>query len=76
MLDNKEDTIEKKSLKERFLFVIGIMFFLIYLTLGLLVIFWKELPLTLSYNYRILFGVSLIVYSFFRFIRFFNKDKN
>ena len=65
---------KKKSLKERFLLFIGILFFLIYLTLGLLIIFWKSLPLRMEYNYRIAFGVLLIVYSFFRFLRFFNKN--
>jgi len=68
------ENFQKKSLKERFLLVIGILFFLIYLTLGLMIIFWKSLPLTLPYNYRIVFGILLIVYSFLRFLRFFNKD--
>lgn len=68
------EKFQKKSLKERFLLVIGILFFLIYLTLGLIIIFWKSLPLALEYKYRIAFGVLLIVYSFLRFLRFFNKD--
>jgi uncharacterized membrane protein (DUF485 family) len=65
----------KKSLKERFLLVIGILFFLIYLVLGLIIIFWKELPIAMESNYRIAFGLILIVYSFFRFTRFFNDNK-
>ena len=69
------ENFQKKSLKERFLLVIGIMFFLIYLTFGLILIFWKSLPLTLEYKYRIVFGISLIVYSFLRFLRFFNKEE-
>ncbi|MDI1318116.1 MAG: hypothetical protein PSU83_12480 [Flavobacterium sp.] len=68
------ENFQKKSLKERFLLVIGILFFLIYLTLGLIIIFWKSLPLALEYKYRIAFGVLLIVYSFIRFLRFFNKE--
>ena len=68
------ENFQKKSLKERFLLVIGILFFLIYLTLGLIIIFWKSLPLTLEYKYRIVFGILLIVYSFLRFLRFFNKE--
>lgn len=66
---------KKKSLKERFLLVIRILFFLIYLTIGLLIIFWKELPLNMTDNYRIALGVILIVYAFLRFLRFFNTDK-
>jgi len=68
------ENFQKKSLKERFLLVIGILFFLIYLTFGLIIIFWKSLPLALDYKYRIVFGILLIVYSFFRFLRFFTKE--
>ena len=74
MLEKSTEKFQKKSLKERFLLVIGILFFLIYLTLGLIIILWKSLPLTLEYKYRIVFGIILIVYSFLRFLRFFNKD--
>ena len=76
MLKKTLDNFQKKSLKERFLLVIGMMFFLIYLTLGLIIIFWDELPLSMPYNFRIAFGVILILYSFLRFIRFFNKEEN
>jgi uncharacterized membrane protein (DUF485 family) len=75
MLNILIDNFQKKSLKERFLLVIGILFFLIYLTLGLIIIFWKEIPLLMSHNYRLAFGVILIVYSFLRFIRFFTKER-
>jgi len=40
-----------------------------YLVLGLVVIFWKDFPLELDRMYRVLFGVLLVVYSFFRFVR-------
>ena len=76
MLKKVIDNFQEKSLKERFLLVIGMLFFLIYLTLGLAIIFWDKLPLSLPYNFRIAFGVILIVYSFLRFIRFFNKVEN
>nr|WP_293896164.1 hypothetical protein [Flavobacterium sp.] len=74
MISKFIDNFQKKSPKERFLLIIGILFFLIYLTLGLIIIFWKSLPLTLEYKYRIVFGILLIVYSFLRFLRFFNKE--
>ena len=67
---------KKKSPKERFLLFIGILFFLIYLTLGLVIIFWKKFPIEMETKYRIAFGVLLIVYSFLRFLRFFNSNKN
>jgi hypothetical protein len=66
---------KEKSLKERFLLVIGILFFLIYLGLGLIIIFWKEFPINMKPSYRVAFGILLIVYSFFRFMRFFNSNE-
>jgi uncharacterized membrane protein (DUF485 family) len=75
MLDKTFKNIQKKSLKERFLLVIGILFFLVYLVLGLVIIFWKAFPLSMAPGYRIAFGVILIVYSFLRFLRFFNSNE-
>ena len=79
MLKNVLNNFQKKSLKERFLLVIGILFFLVYLVLGLLIIFWdvifsKAFPIAMQPVYRMAFGVILIVYSFFRFFRFFNSN--
>ena len=70
MLDN----IQKKSLKERFLFVLGILFFLIYLVLGLMIMFWEKLPLDMKPQYRYAFGILLIVYSGIRFLRLINSN--
>jgi len=67
--------IQKKSLKERFLFVIGILFFLLYFILGLIVIFMKNLPIGLPTNYRLAFGALLIVYAFIRCVRIINDNK-
>lgn len=66
--------LQKKSLKERFLLVLGILFFLVYLVLGLFIIFMKEFPIAMDATYRIAFGVILIVYAFFRFIRLINDN--
>jgi hypothetical protein len=67
--DRKSHKDTQKSPQQRFLFVFGIIFFLMYLCLGLMIIFWKEIPLSLSYNGRLGFGILLIVYAVFRFIR-------
>ena len=73
-MDNiNSNNSQKKSLKERFLLVIGILFFVLYLAFGLAIIFWKRLPLDMPNGYRIAFGSIVIVYAFFRFIRFFQK---
>jgi uncharacterized membrane protein (DUF485 family) len=74
MYNKNPNNIEKKSLKERFLLVIGILFFLLYLSFGLMVLFWKKLPLDMPSGYRIALGVIIIVYAFLRFIRFFQRD--
>ncbi len=69
MLSNLIENFKKKSLKERFLLFIGILFFLIYLTFGLAIIFWEKLPYKMPLQYRIALGVLLIVYAFIRFVR-------
>ena len=63
---NKE---RQKSPAKLFLSILGVAFFLMYFALGVAIIFWKDIPLDMEPRYRIMFGVLLIVYSFFRFIR-------
>ncbi|KUJ60425.1 hypothetical protein AR687_17720 [Flavobacteriaceae bacterium CRH] len=74
MLKDMLNNIQKKSLKERFLLVLGILFFLIYLVLGLMIMFWKKLPLNMDPMYRYAFGILLIVYSGIRFLRLINSN--
>ena len=74
MVEKLISNYRKKSLKERFLLFIGVLFLMIYLTLGVLVIFWKNFPLIKQTNYRIAFGVLIIVYAFFRFWRLIKTD--
>jgi uncharacterized membrane protein (DUF485 family) len=74
MRSDQDYNQQKKSPKQRFLLVIGILFFLVYLTLGLIIIFWKKFPIAMETNYRIAFGVLLIVYSFFRFLRLLHAE--
>ncbi|KFF20184.1 hypothetical protein [Flavobacterium hydatis] len=74
MLKKLLDNIKKKSLKERFLLVLGMFFFLMYFVIGLVIIFWKDMPIAMEFKYRVAFGILLIVYSFIRFVRFFNSN--
>ena len=60
---------QQKSLFQRFLFVLRLLMFAFYVLAGLMFIIWKDMPVELARNYRIAFGVILIVYSFLRFIR-------
>ena len=75
-INNVDKIPQKKSLKERFLLVIGFLFFLIYLAFGLVVIFWQNLPLDMPKGYRIALGIVLIAYAFTRLIRIYNKNND
>lgn len=74
MLKEILNNLQKKSLKERFLLVLGILFFFIYLVLGLMIMFSDKLPLNMDPIYRYAFGVLLIVYSATRFLRLINTN--
>ena len=73
---------DQKSLLERFLLIIGILFFLLYFILGTGIIFWeyifpeRDFPLVMEMKFRIAFGVLLIVYAFYRATRFYHKNNN
>jgi uncharacterized membrane protein (DUF485 family) len=69
MFKNIIKNIQEKSLKERFLLVMGILLFLAYFILGLIFVFWKSIPIAMLPKYRVAFGVVLIVYSFIRLYR-------
>ncbi|MEY2868720.1 MAG: hypothetical protein RIR01_1180 [Bacteroidota bacterium] len=75
MLKRFITNIQKKSLKERFLLVIGILFFILYFILGLIVIFMDNFPIALPRNYRLAFGALLIIYAFIRCLRIINDNK-
>lgn len=60
---------KQKSPLGRFLFILGLLMFSLYFGLGLAIMWWKDFPLTLSTNYRLAFGILLIVYSVVRFVR-------
>ncbi|MCX2452722.1 hypothetical protein OQX61_15695 [Pedobacter sp. PLR] len=65
----------QKSPQQRFLFILGLVMFTFYFVLGLLLIFWTDIPFEIQKTYRILFGVLLIVYAAIRFARLINpKD--
>jgi len=75
MLKEIITNMKKKSLKERFLLVIGILFFMLYFALGVIVIFMVDFPIEMPMNYRIAFGVLLIVYAFIRCWRIIKDNK-
>ncbi|MBC7398668.1 MAG: hypothetical protein H7289_01890 [Mucilaginibacter sp.] len=65
---------KQKSLKRRFLFILGAAAFVCYLAFGLLVIFWDEILPDYGYK-KVLFGCLLIIYGIYRFARLFKKEE-
>jgi len=66
----------QKSPQQRFLFILGLVMFAFYLVLGLTLIVWKDMPVTIERTYRVLLGVLLIVYAAIRFTRIINQKDN
>lgn len=75
MFGFNKHNLQKKSPQQRFLLVIGMLFFVVYLILGLIIIFWDNFPIAMEKRYRIAFGALLIVYSFIRFTRYWRSEK-
>ncbi|MBG6236722.1 uncharacterized membrane protein (DUF485 family) [Pedobacter sp. CAN_A7] len=67
---------KQKSPQQRFLFILGLVMLSLYLALGILLIFWKDIPFDITPTYRILFGILLIAYAILRFYRLINKRED
>jgi hypothetical protein len=67
---------KQKSPQQRFLFILGLVMLSLYLVLGILLIFWKDIPFDITPTYRILFGLLLIAYAVLRFYRLINKKED
>lgn len=72
-MQDRIDNKQRKSPQERFLFIIGFVFFIIYLVMGLILIFWTTFPIDMEPKYRIALGVILIIYAIMRFLRYYRK---
>jgi uncharacterized membrane protein (DUF485 family) len=66
----------QKSPAKRFLFILGVVMFLVYFAIGVSIIFWNDFSKLFGIEkvWKIAFGVLLIVYSFIRFIRLINQQ--
>ena len=67
--DNKQ-----KSLKRRFLLILGAVTSVCVLGLGLMIIFWKDMLPQLEGFQRTAFGVLIMVYAVLRFARLLKKE--
>ncbi len=65
---------KQKSLKRRFLLILGIAAFICYVGFGVTIIFWDQI-LPEYGNKKIIFGVLLIIYGAFRFGRLFKREQ-
>jgi uncharacterized membrane protein (DUF485 family) len=74
-----QNFFKQKSPQQRFLFILGVVMMVVYLGIGIVVIFFSELlyidPDKFPANYRIAFGVLLIIYAVIRFSRLLNKKE-
>ena len=66
---------KQKSPQQRFLFILGLVMLSLYLVLGTLLIFWKDIPFEISPTYRVIFGLLLIAYAVLRFFRLINQQE-
>jgi len=69
------NNFKQKSPQQRFLLIFGLIILLFYFALGVLLIFWKDIPFDIQPTYRILFGILLIVYAIIRFFRLNQTDR-
>ena len=68
----------QKSPTKRFLLILGLIMFAVYFSVGVCIIFWDKFPLLYGVEkiWKISFGLLLIVYSFFRFIRLIKNQQH
>ena len=65
---------KQKSLKRRFLLILGIAAFIAVVSFGLMIMFWDKLELNLSHTQRLMVGGLVIGYGILRFTRVFKKQ--
>lgn len=65
---------KQKSLKRRFLLILGATTFVCVFAFGLMIIFWRRMELPFNNWQRIGIGCLIIIYSILRFSRLLRKD--
>jgi len=68
------DNTRQKSLKRRFLLILGVTASIAFTCLGLMVIFWDSMLPNMSKTQKILIGSVIIIYAILRFSRLLKKD--
>ena len=68
------DDTRQKSLKRRFLLILGVVTLIAVFALGTMIIFWDSMLPNISKTQRIIIGLVLIAYGVLRFSRILKKD--
>jgi hypothetical protein len=68
------DNEKQKSLKRRFLLILGVAAFISFCCLGMMIIFWKAMLPNMEQSQKIAIGCAIIVYAVIRFARLLKKD--
>jgi len=64
----------QKSLKRRFLLILGVTASIAFCALGLMVIFWGQMLSNVPKTQKILIGIAIIIYAIIRFARLLKRD--
>lgn len=64
----------QKSLKRRFLLILGVAAFISFCALGLMIIFWTAMLPNIAKTQKIIIGSVVIIYAVVRFSRLLKKD--
>jgi len=73
MLSNNN---RQKSLKRRFLLILGITAFICFCSLGLMIMFWDSMLPNFPKTQKIVFGIFIIVYAGVRFSRLIKREQD
>ncbi|RZL45877.1 MAG: hypothetical protein EOP00_16635 [Pedobacter sp.] len=71
--------MKQKSPQQRFLFILGVAMILLFCTIAVIVVFFGELinldPQKFPQEYRVAFGIVLVIYALIRFFRILRDNK-
>jgi hypothetical protein len=67
---------KQKSLKRRFLFILGVITFIGFCILGLMVMFYDKMNLDFPDYQRKILGAMIMLYAVLRFSRLLKRDPN
>lgn len=73
MLSNNN---RQKSLKRRFLLILGAVAFICFSALGVMIIFGDRMLPTVAKTQKVVFGIIIIVYAVIRFSRLLKREKD